>query len=210
MASNKTPNDGETYIIQPPYSGDRHKSHTRIDTAPTEILSSPKVAGGSNASTTGPFVDPYATVIMPDAGKVAAGAGHTHVIRPDAPIGAKSAINPVVGLLIVVGGPGKGAFRPLFYGNNSIGRDRSQTVSLDFGDEAISGQDQCFIRYDHIVRAFLFIPNNAKTNPVSVNADRPTNTVNLCPGDELGVGQTRLRFIPVCGPQFDWADVKDQ
>ena len=34
--------------------------------------------------------------------------------------------DPVVGWLVVVGGPGLGAFRPIYEGNNTVGRGKSQ------------------------------------------------------------------------------------
>ena len=40
--------------------------------------------------------------------------------------------DPVVGWLVIVGGPGIGQFRPVFEGNNTIGRAATNRVSLDF------------------------------------------------------------------------------
>src|SRR5262245_22353919 len=42
--------------------------------------------------------------------------------------------DPVVGWLVVVGGPGLGAFRPIYEGNNAIGRGSAQRIPIDFGD----------------------------------------------------------------------------
>ena len=138
----------------------------------------------------------------------------TQVIRPDqsglAPGDQRNSINAIVGLLVVTGGPGKGSHRSLYYGNNSIGRDHNQTVSLDFGDTSISAQEQAFIRYDYEGRKFLFVPNLSKTNVVSVNSEKPTMAVELKPWDEIKMGQTKLRFLPVCGTHFDWGDIVDQ
>ncbi|WP_088343250.1 MULTISPECIES: FHA domain-containing protein [Rhodomicrobium] len=117
---------------------------------------------------------------------------------------------PVVGWLVVIGGPGKGLCRPVYYGNNTLGRDKGQRVPINFGDDAISAEEQAYIRYDSQERKYLLIPNLAKSNLVSVNESRPTERVVLSYGDVIGVGQTRLMFIPLCGPNFDWADVEAQ
>src|SRR5262245_35363320 len=56
--------------------------------------------------------------------------------------------DPVVGWLVVVGGLGLGAFRPIYEGNNSIGRGTTQRIAIDFGDNTISAEEQAYIRYD--------------------------------------------------------------
>ena len=219
MSSKGTPDpNGETYIMPGANTG---RSAAGIGTRPTDRNSATaetKIVGGVGTGRDSPasrpndkFVDPFATVLMTEAGGATVGLGsETQVIRPDAAIGKPTQINPVVAVLVVTGGPGKGAYRPLYYGNNTIGRDASQKVCLNFGDDAISSHEQCYIRYDHEARSFLFIPNNAKTNVVSVNTEKPTNAVTLQPWDEIRMGQTHLRFLPICGQWFDWSDVVDQ
>lgn len=117
--------------------------------------------------------------------------------------------DPVVAFVIVVGGPGLGASRPVFEGNNSIGRGPSNRVPLDFGDETISSDEQAYIRYDSVDRSFLFVPNLAKTNVVSVNDKRPTGAVELKPMDIVTFGRTQVAFLPFCGPEFDWSEISD-
>jgi hypothetical protein len=117
--------------------------------------------------------------------------------------------DPVVGWLVVVGGPGLGAFRPVFEGNNTLGRSSSQRVPIDFGDEAISSEEQAYIRYDSSERSFLFVPNLAKTNVVQVNSKRPTSAVPLNAMDVIVMGRTQLVFVPFCGADFDWAELAE-
>ncbi len=117
--------------------------------------------------------------------------------------------DPVVAWLVVVGGPGLGAYRPVFEGNNTIGRAKSQRIPVDFGDDAISSEEQAYIRYDSTDRSFLFVPNLAKTNVVSVNDKRPTGAVELAHMDVITVGRTQLVFVPFCGPDFDWAELAE-
>ena len=118
--------------------------------------------------------------------------------------------DPVVGWLVIVGGPGIGQFRPVFEGNNTIGRSPANRISLDFGDDAISGDEQAYIRYDSAERSFLFVPNLAKTNIVSVNDKRPAGAVALTQMDVITMGRTQVVFVPFCGPEFDWSAIAEQ
>lgn len=118
--------------------------------------------------------------------------------------------DPVVGWLVVVGGPGLGAFRPVFEGNNTLGRSPTQRIPIDFGDDSISSEEQAYIRYDSTDRSFLFVPNLAKTNVVSINDKRPAGAVELSQMDVITVGRTQLVFVPFCGPEFDWSELTEQ
>ena len=115
--------------------------------------------------------------------------------------------DPVVGWLVVVGGPGIGAYRPIFEGNNTVGRAPSNRVPIDFGDESISGEEQAYVRYDSTDRSFLLVPNMSKTNVVSVNDKRPTAATALQTMDVITMGRTQLVFVPFCGAEFDWGEL---
>lgn len=117
--------------------------------------------------------------------------------------------DPVVGWLVVVGGPGVGAFRPVFEGNNTVGRSSTNRIPIDFGDDAISGEEQAYIRYDSADRSFLLVPNMSKTNVVSVNEKRPTSATPLQTMDVITMGRTQLVFVPFCGPDFDWGELSN-
>ncbi|MFN0217683.1 MAG: FHA domain-containing protein [Hyphomicrobium sp.] len=117
--------------------------------------------------------------------------------------------DPVVGFLIIVGGPGLGAHRPIYEGNNTVGRLAANRIPLDFGDDTISGDAQAYIRYDSSDRSFLFVPNLAKTNVVSVNDKRPTAAVELKAMDVITLGRTQVAFVPFCGPDFDWSEISE-
>lgn len=117
--------------------------------------------------------------------------------------------DPVVGWLVVVGGTGLGAFRPIYEGNNTVGRAKSQRIAIDFGDETISNEEQAYIRYDSVDRKFLLVPNLAKTNIVAVNDRKPTGAVELAAMDLITMGRTQLVFVPFCGSEFDWAELSE-
>ena len=138
-----------------------------------------------------------------DASKTQAVRGKPKVLRN----GFHS--DPVVGWLVVVGGPGLGAFRPVYEGNNAIGRGKDQRVPIDFGDATISSEEQAYIRYDSMDRSFLFVPNLSKTNIVAINDKKPTGAVKLELMDVITMGRTQLAFVPFCGEEFDWSELSD-
>lgn len=140
----------------------------------------------------------------------ATGPVKTQVVR-GAPKVARGEFSqdPVVGWLVVVGGPGLGAFRPIYEGNNAVGRGASQRIPMDFGDNTISSEEQAYIRYDSMDRSFLFVPNLAKPNVVAVNNKKPTGAIKLELMDVITMGRTQLAFVPFCGEEFDWSELSE-
>lgn len=169
------------------------------------------------ASSSVPVESPPTTRVVKAAKNLAAAAGgmggapaQTQLLRGKQKVtrgGFES--DPVVGWLVIVGGPGIGAFRPIFEGNNTLGRASNQRIALDFGDDAISSEEQAYIRYDSSDRSFLFVPNLAKTNVVSLNDKRPTGAVELRQMDVIVIGRTQLVFVPFCGADFDWSELAE-
>jgi len=149
-----------------------------------------------------PTVKP-AVAISLDAAKTQAVRGKPKVLHNN------FLADPVVGWLVVVGGPGLGSFRPIFEGNNAVGRSKDQRIPIDFGDTTISSEEQAYIRYDSADRAFLFVPNLSKTNIVAINDKKPTGAVKLELMDVITMGRTQLAFVPFCGEEFDWSELSD-
>lgn len=156
------------------------------------------------------FSAPPTTRVVRGSDKAKENTGRTQLVRGKVEVQRGTfSQDPVVGWLVVVGGPGIGCYRPVFEGNNSVGRGSSQRIPLDFGDDTISSEEQAYIRYDSASRSFLFVPNLAKTNIVSVNDKRPTGAVQLNQMDVITMGRTQLVFVPFCGAEFDWAELTD-
>lgn len=151
---------------------------------------------------------PPTTRVVREKPATSAASDRTQLVRGRQPIErGEFRQDPVVGWLVIVGGPGIGAFRPIFEGNNTVGRSSNNRVPIDFGDDAISGEEQAYIRYDSTDRSFLLVPNMSKTNVVSVNEKRPTAAIELKAMDVISMGRTQLVFIPFCGPEFDWGEL---
>ncbi len=113
----------------------------------------------------------------------------------------------VVGWLVVIDGPGQGRSLALGYGLNSIGRDAGQFVSLDFGDGEISRENHCSIAYDGKNRKF-FIQHGGGRNLTYVGDTPVLSPQELSPDATIVIGSTTLRFVPLCGDAFDWADLE--
>ena len=128
--------------------------------------------------------------------------------------------DPPVGWLVIVEGPGKGRVVTLGNNRNFIGRDRGQRVSLDYGDDTISREQHSEVVYDPNHRRFHVGPGTG-TNLTYVKvregdprqlglydpvlAPRP-----LEPLTYLWLGNTVLRFVPLCGADFSWEDDEDE
>ena len=113
--------------------------------------------------------------------------------------------DPPVGWLVIVAGPGKGGVVTLGMGVNSMGRDRDQRVSLDFGDEMISRVNHGTITYDPRGRKF-YVQHGGGTNLTYVDDEPVLAPRVLEPLMHLQIGNTVLRFVPLCGEEFSWDD----
>jgi FHA domain len=179
---------------------------------PTAQLTAAEAVREAKAATRGHFeaepTSPVARGKGGAAGPIAAGPARTQVVRGKPKVARASfEQDPIVGWLVVVGGPGLGAYRPIFEGNNAVGRGSDQRIAIDFGDNTISSTEQAYIRYDSMDRSFLFVPNLSKTNVVAVNNKRPTGAVKLEHMDVITMGRTQLAFVPFCGEEFDWSEL---
>ena len=115
--------------------------------------------------------------------------------------------DPVVGWLVVVEGPGKGRAVPLGYGSNSIGRGATDRIKLDFGDEQISRSGHAVVTYDPRGRQF-YVQHGGGTN-LTYLGDQPVLAPTGLPAlSHISIGHTVLRFVPLCGAEFDWQDTE--
>ena len=108
------------------------------------------------------------------------------------------------GWLIVKDGPGKGASYALSQGVSQIGRGTDQTVSLDYGDMAISRQNHAAIAYDAMSHEF-HVGHGGKSNLVRVNGRPLLSTETARDGDEIQIGETTLVLKVLCTPEFNWS-----
>lgn len=110
-----------------------------------------------------------------------------------------------VGWVIVVKGPGRGESFTLQAGMSQIGRGEDQTVSLDFGDTAISRTNHAAIVYDPESFQF-FLGHGGKSNIVRLNDKPVISNEALKTGDMIRLGETTLKFVALCSEEFNWGN----
>jgi hypothetical protein len=112
---------------------------------------------------------------------------------------------PVCGWLAVVAGPGEGGFVCLGYGMNTIGRDADQRCRLDFGDQKISRKSHAALTYDSENRKF-YIQHGGGQNLTYLASQPVLVPTELKGGEFIRMGDTVLRFVPLCGPDFEYGE----
>ena len=166
-----------------------------------------------------PGVDPYAgTTPMPGLrerseprvtqvwrGPMPQGGAAADKAERGVEAGRETAFDPPVGWLVIVDGPGRGHVATLGMGLNSIGRARTERVSLDYGDAMISRTNHGVITFDPRSRKF-YVQHGGGTNLTYVNDEPVLAPRDLEPFTHLQMGETVLRFVPLCGPEFSWDD----
>ncbi|MCE2542577.1 MAG: FHA domain-containing protein [Acidobacteria bacterium] len=110
---------------------------------------------------------------------------------------------------MIVDGPGKGRVATLGMGVNSIGRDPAERVSLDYGDAMISRTNHGAITYDPRGQKF-YVQHGGGTNLTYVNDEPVLEPRELEPLTHVQIGNTVLRFVPLCGVNFSWQDEPDR
>lgn len=126
---------------------------------------------------------------------------------PPAPEIAKAADDPVVGWLVVIDGPGKGNALRLGNYMNHIGRDTTNRVVLNFGDNEISREPQAILTYDQRNRKYYIQRGESKSPNLIYIGNAPVLIpVEIKGGEHIKMGQTTLAFAPFCGEKFDWSD----
>ena len=114
--------------------------------------------------------------------------------------------DPTVGWLVVVDGPGMGQVCRLGYGVNSLGRGGKSRVKLDFGDGEISREDHATVTYDPKGRQY-YIQHGGGMNLTYLDDEPVLAPTPLDALRHIVLGATTLRFVPLCGTEFDWQDL---
>ncbi len=173
-------------------------------------------AGGAPSADRGatPFDAPTRVIgaeQVPDSGE-----NQTRLVRPGSekpeptpvkPPAEDAMADPVAGWLVVVAGPGKGQVCSVGYGSNGLGRAENARVRLDFGDDQISRENHATLTYDPRGRKF-YLQHGGGTNLTYIGDDPVLVPTVLEPMQDFSIGDTTLRFVPFCGPDFDWQDTE--
>jgi hypothetical protein len=114
-----------------------------------------------------------------------------------------------VGWIVVADGPGYGESFTLKAGMSAIGRGEDQAVALDFGDTAISRSNHAAIVFDPESSQF-YLGHGGKSNIVRLNGQPVISNEVLKSGDLIRLGETTLRFMALCGKDFNWTSAGGQ
>ena len=188
------------------------------DGVPMQVPEPPRRTAASitatNRSGTAGEIDAVPTVPVGRKDWNVAADEDTRVYRPDRPDGSAQLsgeveeaddpmADPPAGWLVVVDGPGKGRAVALGLHHNPIGRDETNRVALDHGDETISRHRHLIVTYDPEGRRFYVTPGDG-TNLCYVNDEPVLASMPLEPCAHIRTGRTTFRFVPLCGPDFSW------
>lgn len=110
----------------------------------------------------------------------------------------------VVGWLAIIAGPGRGEVLRLGYGVNDMGSGPGARLRLNFGDVSIAPANHAAIIYT--VRSRRFYLARSAAAETWLNGQPVRESVELVGGETVRLGQTQLRFVPLCGPDFDWRE----
>lgn len=115
--------------------------------------------------------------------------------------GEGAAAEPVVGWLVCVEGPMKGTDYRIHAGYNYIGREVGD-IHIH-GDNQISRQNHAMIAYDSGDHTYYFGPSGGR-NLIKVNGKTILNAVEVKNYDVFTIGTSKMMFVGLCGPHFDW------
>lgn len=111
----------------------------------------------------------------------------------------------VVGWLVIVDGPGKGADFRIVAGINSVGKGGNARISLEFGDKGIEAGAHCRVTFDPRSGGFYLSPGDGRF--ICYTNNKPVlSALELEPMQDIVLGNTTLRFVPFCSPNFNWAE----
>ena len=177
------------------------------DEPPTRPATGIRRTAGTDADLSSPQTDDPRTVI-------AGGWQRTHTARqsapgvraaPGSPPLGESRVDPVVGWLVVVDGPGKGSSITLGNGQNSLGRGISSRARIDFGDKQISRETHALVTYDPKHNRF-YVQQGTGTNLTYLDGEPVLIPTVLESGSRITLGETTLRFVALCDESFTWQD----
>jgi hypothetical protein len=187
---------GETVALTPPGASARPPSSGRIpgldfsDLPPLPDVYVPGQKGG----------DVGETVALGGAGEPAQAPAEEG--RTIAYLQPRVGADPVVGWLVVTDGPDRGRDFRLHAGRNFVGRAPEMHVALT-NDPYVSRERHAVVVYDPRGNRFRVAPGEA-TGLVYRNGETVDAPQELAAGDMVEMGQTKLRFVPLCTEDFRW------
>ena len=113
---------------------------------------------------------------------------------------------PVVGWLVCIEGDHYGESFQLKSGRNFVGRNANMDVVLA-GDMSVSRERHAVIIYEPKAKCFIAQAGDAR-ELFYLNDNVVLNNELMKNYDVITVGNEKLLFVALCGPQFCWEDTK--
>ncbi|MCK5652111.1 MAG: FHA domain-containing protein [Gemmatimonadetes bacterium] len=117
--------------------------------------------------------------------------------------GQPRGVDPVVGWLVCVKGPDRGRDFRIRAERNFIGRSRDMDVALT-EDQSVSRDRHAILSYDPRTHVFVLAPGEGR-GLVYHNGTSVLTPVQVNAHDTIELGESTLRFIPLCGDDFSWS-----
>lgn len=115
---------------------------------------------------------------------------------------------PTVGWLVCIEGDHYGESFPLKSGRNFIGRSAEMDVVLA-GDMSVSRDRHAIVIYEPKAKCFIAQAGDSR-ELFYLNDNVVLNNEMLKNYDVLSIGNEKLLFVALCGPQFCWEDTKKE
>ncbi len=113
---------------------------------------------------------------------------------------------PVCGWLICIEGARVGKDYKIHKGKNFVGRGDEMDIQI-IGDNEINRKNHTIIVYDPKKLNTVILPGDS-AGLAYLNEEPVYVPTELKPYDTISLGNSRFLFVPLCGRNFSWDDVK--
>lgn len=109
---------------------------------------------------------------------------------------------PVAGWLVVLDGPARGQDLRLGEGRNFLGVDAAGNPAVLDANSPLAVR-RGIVVYDPQDNNWCALPGSSN-ELCTLNGKSLIEKMPLTAGDTFAVGGAQLRFVPLCGPEFNW------
>lgn len=115
-------------------------------------------------------------------------------------------VKPVCGWIICIEGARVGTDYKVHEGKNFVGRGDDMDIQI-LGDNEINRKNHTIIVYDPKNLNTMILPGDSAG--IAYLNEKPVYVpMELNPYDVISMGQSRFLFVPRCGKNFSWGDLK--
>ena len=184
-----------------------HTTFTEQDKAMAaqQPIAADDVSANARAQSQGDLVSAIKSVSSNTSGKT---VGFFNAAAVNGVSNASSAADtePVVGWLVCIKGAHFGESFNIVAGRNALGRDQSNKIVLS-KDTQVSRSKHAWITYEPKKREFYIQPGES-SGLSYLNDDNIMEPRKIAAHDKLELGGGTYIFLPLCGEDFSWEDVK--